>query len=173
MGSSSGKKHKKDKKHTHRSRSRERQHRSVEEDVTLDLTDDSSSTRHRHHKHKKHKEHRHKHHKHKEQRPSEVISLEESDSDSKCSQRAFTIILLVQPTRKGQLRTRPSKSTKTKSDGFEWTLDCSCRAIALVLHCFCSEFTKVLLFFFFSHFLFCRWADGECECVEERSRTTC
>lgn len=119
MGSSSGKKHKKDKKHTHRSRSRERQQRSVEDDVTLDLTDDSSSTRHRHHKHKKHKEHRHKHHKHKEQRPSEVISLEESDSDSKCSQLAFIIILLVQPTRKGQLRTRPSKSTKTKSDGFD------------------------------------------------------
>lgn len=151
MGSSSGKKHKKDKKQTHRSRSHERQHRSVEDDVTLDLTDDSSSTRHRHHKHKKHKEHRHKHHKHKEheQRASEVISLEESDSDSKCSQLAFTIILLVQPTRKGRLRTRPGKSTKTKSDGFEWTLDCSGRAIALVLHCFRSEITKVVLFFFF------------------------
>ncbi|KAH8378522.1 hypothetical protein KR093_011799 [Drosophila rubida] len=86
MGSSSGKKHKKDKKHSHRSRSRERisTNRGIDEDVTLDLTDDSSSTRqHRHHKHKKqHKEHRHKHHRHKErERPSEVISLEESDSD--------------------------------------------------------------------------------------------
>jgi len=44
-----------------------------------------SSSRHRHHKHKKHKEHRHKHHKQKErERANEVISLEESDSDSKC-----------------------------------------------------------------------------------------
>ncbi|EDW64440.1 U4/U6.U5 tri-snRNP-associated protein 1 [Drosophila virilis] len=83
MGSSSGKKHKKDKKHSHRSRSHERQHRGPDEEVTLDLTDDSTSTRHKHHKHKKHKEHRHKHHKQKErERPSEVISLEESDSDS-------------------------------------------------------------------------------------------
>ncbi|XP_064535240.1 U4/U6.U5 tri-snRNP-associated protein 1 [Drosophila montana] len=83
MGSSSGKKHKKDKKHNHRSRSHERQHRGPDEEVTLDLTDDSTSTRHKHHKHKKHKEHRHKHHKQKErERPSEVISLEESDSDS-------------------------------------------------------------------------------------------
>ncbi|KAH8260846.1 hypothetical protein KR038_007789 [Drosophila bunnanda] len=95
MGSSSsGKKHKKDKKARHRSRSAEHQLRGTEdEDVTLDLTDDSS--RHRHHKHKKHKEskdkeHRHRHHKHKErERPSEVISLEESDSDNRSNSFLF------------------------------------------------------------------------------------
>lgn len=120
MGSSSGKKHKKDKKHSRRSRSHERQHRSVEDEVTLDLTDDSSSTRHRHHKHKKHKEHRHKHHKHKESReprPSEVISLEESDSDSKCSQQAFLYTYCARAAHsKGQLRTRRADRSQTKSD---------------------------------------------------------
>ncbi|XP_053957821.1 U4/U6.U5 tri-snRNP-associated protein 1 [Anastrepha ludens] len=79
MGSStSGKKHKKDKKHKHRS---------------IDgVQEGESSSSHRHHKHKRHKEHkeRHRHKKHRErdrerekerQRPTEVIALEESDSD--------------------------------------------------------------------------------------------
>lgn len=151
MGSSSGKKHKKDKKHSRRSRSHERQHRSVEDEVTLDLTDDSSSTRHRHHKHKKHKEHRHKHHKHKESReprPSEVISLEESDSDSKCSQQAFLNISCSCSPLQGAIAYQASRSiTNEKRYGFQMVLDCNCRAIALVLHCLWPELTKVLLFF--------------------------
>ncbi|XP_017476070.1 PREDICTED: U4/U6.U5 tri-snRNP-associated protein 1 [Rhagoletis zephyria] len=80
MGSSSnGKKHKKDKKHKHRS-------------IDGNEEGESSST-HRHHKHKRHKEHkeRHRHKKHKERdrerekerthHHTEVIALEESDSD--------------------------------------------------------------------------------------------
>ncbi|XP_067623930.1 U4/U6.U5 tri-snRNP-associated protein 1 [Eurosta solidaginis] len=74
--SSSGKKHKKDKKHKHRS---------------LDGNEDGvGASSHRHHKHKKHKEHkeRHKHKKHKERerdrekgRRAEVIAVEDIDSD--------------------------------------------------------------------------------------------
>nr|XP_014099711.2 U4/U6.U5 tri-snRNP-associated protein 1 isoform X1 [Bactrocera oleae] len=79
MGSSSsGKKHKKDKKY---------KHRSIE-----GIDEGESSSSHRHHKHKRHKEHkdRHRHKKHrdrdhdreKERRhQTEVIALEESDSD--------------------------------------------------------------------------------------------
>ncbi|EDV99376.1 GH13064 [Drosophila grimshawi] len=109
MGSSSGKKHKKDKKHSHRSRSQERPNRSLDEEVTLDLTDDLSSTRQKHHKHKKHKEHRHKHHKHKErERPSEVISLEESDSDS-----SDCVEVPVEQEARAKAREHPVRETET------------------------------------------------------------
>lgn len=165
MGSSSGKKHKKDKKHSRRSRSHERQNRSVEDEVTLDLTDDSSSTRHRHHKHKKHKEHRHKHHKHKESReprPSEVISLEESDSDSKCSQQASIYICRARAAHSTRGNCVPGEQFDHKRKAMVSKWFSTETAVQLPWCCTVSGRNSLKSC---CSLLFCRWAETVSMCV--------